>query len=180
MLPTPVLATNRDPATAREKVELGNTAFAMGRSFRARSSFTGLGVGASKIIKVISPIDFDLTALMISVDSGNIRYESLTNVTDNDNFSALTTAFNKNTRSDAPAYTQQLVLSEDGTLDDISNEIILDTVTMRTGNEVDRFKVVRDPQDRRGYGAATFYFRITNLSVTSPVSGVLYVSWDEL
>jgi hypothetical protein len=180
MTPTPILATNRDPATAREKVELGNTAFAMGRSFRARSTFNGLAIAQSKIVKVVAPVDFDVTALMLSVDSGNVRYESLTGVTDNDDFTPLTTSYNKNQRSDAPAYTQQLVLFEDGTLDDVSGEIILDTVTMRTGSEVDRFKIIRDPQDRRGYGAATFYFRITNLSATSPVSGGLYVSWDEL
>ena len=74
-------SNDRDPEIGRVKVQAGSLALTKGMAFRAFQEFT-LTAGASLIIQVVSPIDFNITAIILSVSSGEVQYNSIGGATE--------------------------------------------------------------------------------------------------
>lgn len=172
----PILGTTRDPVTARLKVEDGNTALDLNRAFRAFQEFE-LVAGAELIIQIVSPINFDITGIVLSVDAGEVRYESISGATELTAFAPITTIFSKNTRSDAPIYTRVVTAGVGGI---ISGGLVLDVAKVKTGTNAQRFSIVEQAQGHRHVGAGTYYVRLTNTSNSQDASGIFYAHWDEV
>ena len=169
-------STNRDGDVGRVKVEDGNTSLTIGRAFRAYKEFS-LAAGSVETIQVVSPINFRLTSITLTVDSGEIRYESIGGATEVTAFTPLPTIFNKNTRDDMiPAYAGVITAGTGGTF---TGGSVLDVARIKTGTNSQRVSIVEQAQSVRDIGPGTYYITLTNSSGSSTATGIFYSHWEE-
>ena len=169
------LLTSFTPRFRRIKVETGNTSLTAGRAFRAFDQFS-LASGAVETIQVISPINFTLDDVILTVDEGEILYESYGLAAEGVAFTPLPTIYNKNTRDDVPAYTRQVTAAIGGTF---TGGVLLDVAKVKTGTNNQRVSIVEQAQGVRMVGPGTYYIRLTNTSNSQNSSGVFYSHWEE-
>tara|TARA_R110000824_G_scaffold183072_1_gene364085 strand:+ start:1551 stop:2096 length:546 start_codon:yes stop_codon:yes gene_type:complete len=169
-------STDRNGDVGRVKVETGSTSLTLGRSFRAYKEFS-LAAGAVETIQVVSPINFRLSDVILTVDSGEIRYESIGGATETSAFTPLPTIFNKNTRDDMIApYTGVITAGTGGTF---TGGAVLDVARLKTGTNSQRVSIVEQAQGVREVGPGTYYVTLTNSSGSSTATGIFYSHWEE-
>lgn len=170
-------SNDRDPDLGRVKTETGSLALSKGQSFRAFQEFSLIS-GASLVIQVVSPIDFIISAIILSVDSGEIKYTSIGGATEATPFTPVTNIFPKNTRSDIKEpYVGKVTAGQGGTY---SGGLVTDTAKVKTGTNAQRFSIVEQAQGERGVGAGTYYIVLENTSGSQAAEGVFYAHWNEL
>lgn len=153
------------------------TYYDLGASFRSYRDVS-IPTGESVIIKVVIPIDVEVTNLTLTVDTGTIRLRTLIAPTELTSFITQITPRGKNNllHRPFPYYTTQVQLYTDGT---ISGGVEIDLARLVAGNNANTSTVGGDIQNKRGVAAGTYYFELFNPS-NGTSTGVFYSNWDEL
>ena len=159
----------------RLKVEIGSVAFSRGLSFRAFNEFN-LPTGESYTIKIISPINFNLTDLLINIESGGVRYESILLPTSESGFIDPIEVRPLNIRNDKTEQNTASVTAFGG--GDIVGGVIADVALIKTGTNNQRTSIVDGGRTIRGLPPGTYYVRVT--ATSNSTIGVMYAGWDEI
>ena len=171
----PIVGTSREPKVARIKTEHGATAFALGRSFRAYTPGS-LGNGVEQAFEIVTPIDVDVTSIVLNVSSGEILYQGVILPDSATGFDEVRPVYKLNTRTDAgePSYAAQLTVTTGGI---IVGGVEIDQAVVRTGTNTQRSNIVEEAQGRRGAAPGTYYILLT--AGTNGADFTLYASWEE-
>lgn len=169
-----------DIDTMRLRMEIGQKAFFEGREFR---TFRSLSIPAPtntvQVIKAVVPLDIILYGLELSIDNGFVQCETVVGGVEGGAFSESLTAFPANTMSDRslPIYLPKVVLSAGGTL---TGGTVLDVIRLKVENASGSAASVGNaPQNQRGVGSGTYYFRLTNLAGAGATEGTFKARWEE-
>lgn len=179
--------TNTIPKTSdrlsnfdRVKVDIGQTGFFEGREFRSFKELNIPGTG-SYVIRAVVAADIILTELKLDIDSGWLRIATVLGGTPGGDFAETLPIFNRNNMSVGgnrrQAFVPQTLLTAGGTH---TGGTELDVLRVKTAGVSQQANTVgATTGDERGVAANTYYFRLTNLHATDPVTGTLHVSWEE-
>lgn len=119
----------QDTRYSRLKTESGSAAFEAQRAFRGGYEFS-IAVGARRVIKFSSPINFKLTFQDLSVDTGGIRLTVNSGVTPTGVYTAIQ-MFGMNRFLPVTGYVQQTSMSTGG---DFTGGTIVETIRVRAAN----------------------------------------------
>lgn len=172
-LPKDVWTSDKE-SFRRLRVDSAQTSFFEGREFRTFKEWS-TATTATYVIKAVVPINIVLFDLVISIDSGDIRVQTLVGGTEGGSFSETLPVIPANTMSSRPTpfYTSQVVLTAGGTHTDGT---LLDVLRVKTASNSNfSSSVGARPSDERGIGANTYYFRIT----LNDVIGTFKARWEE-
>jgi hypothetical protein len=150
------------------------TSFLEGRDFRAFHELN-IAQGATLTFEVIIPSDVYIESIALNIDSGHVEYRSFAGGTPSGTFTEIDTIFNRNTRSDVPAYTRQLTAAIGGS---VTGGVLTEVARVKTGTNNQRVSILEAAQTKRGTGAGTYYLTLENIG-SSAVEGVFYVNWSE-
>lgn len=162
----------------RLRVDVGQTGFFGGREFR---TFKELNIAASTtyVIKAVVPVDLILFGIQLSLESGHMRLATVVGGTEGGSFSETLPIFGRNNMSERPTpfYTPVVVLTAGGTH---TGGTEIDVLRLKTSaNTVQAASVTGEGGDERGVAAATYYFRLQNLSATDAIVGTFSARWEE-
>lgn len=162
----------------RLRVDVGQTGFFAGREFR---TFKELNIAASAtyVVKAIVPINTILFGLSVSIESGHLRLATVAGGTPGGTFSETLPVLGRNNMSERPTpfYTPQVVLTAGGTL---TGGTEIDVIRLKVNNNTNQAVTVgAEGGDERGVAAATYHFRLQNLSASDAILGVFSARWEE-
>lgn len=166
--------TSDNEGFRRLRVDPAQTSFFEGREFRTFKEWNSSTTG-TYVVKVVVPINIILFDLAISIDSGEVRVETLVGGTEGGTFSEILPVIPANTMTSRPTplYAPQVVLTAGGTH---TGGAVLDVLRAKTADNSNfASSVGARPSDERGVAANTYYFRITLSSVT----GTFKARWEE-
>lgn len=176
--PFDLLTDGGDGPNRRLRVDVGQTGFFGGREFR---TFKELNVATSStyVIKAVVPIDVILFGLKLAIESGHCRLATVAGGTPGGTFSETLPVFGRNNMSERPTpfYVPQVVLTAGGTHTD---GVEIDVLRLKANALTNQASTVgAEGGDERGVAAATYHFRIQNLSNTDPLVGIFSARWEE-
>lgn len=176
--PVDLLTDGGDGPNRRVRVDVGQTGFFAGREFR---TFRELNIAASTtlVIKAVVPINVILFGLKASIESGQLRLATVAGGTPGGSFSETLPIFGRNNMSERPEpfYVPQVVLTAGGTHTDGTE---IDVLRLKANANTNQASTVgAEGGDERGVAAATYHFRLQNLSATDAVVGVFSARWEE-
>jgi hypothetical protein len=157
---------------------VGQTGFFAGREFR---TFKELNIAASEtyVIKAVVPIDVILFGLTVQTEAGHLRLATVAGGTPAGTFSETLPIFGRNNMSERPMpfYVPQVVLTAGGTH---TGGTEIDVLRLKANNNTNQASTVgSEGGDERGVAAATYHFRMQNLSATDAITGVFHARWEE-
>lgn len=162
--------------TPRVKVDVGQTGFYAGREFR---SFRELSIAASGslVIRVTAAVNTIVFGLEVTINTGELRLESVTGGTPGGTFNQSLPVIARNSMTDTPVYAAQNTLAAGGTH---TGGTLLDVILLKTNNNTNQANTIGGTSgDERGVAPAVFYQRFTNLSATDAITGVWRLRWEE-
>lgn len=146
--------------------------------FRSFKELNILGA-AVYVIKIVVPINTVLLGLELGIESGHVKVETVVAGTEGGLFDEVLPVrpVNNMTTRPIPFYTPAVVFSAGGTL---VGGTLIDVVTLKADtNSVRATSVGSMTADERGVSPGTYYFRVTNLGASDPVTGTLKARWEE-
>lgn len=178
----PVTSGNKS-GFERVRVDVAQTSFFEGREF-SLSDELNIPSSGSRIYKIVSPHDFVIWANNLHIESGHARMSLVYGGTEGGTFTPLTLhstngmslGTNRRRTSQAVGYAAQITVAAGGTLTGGTERDIL---RLKAGNVTVQATSVTDEFSERGFAAGTYYLRLTNLSITDPITGVLFIRWEE-
>lgn len=171
----------------RLRVDVGQTGFFEGRSFRTYFEFsasagTALAVGATRNFRFVAPVDFILQSQILEVDAGGMRVQAFINGVDGGGWTSVPViAKNRSPqRRVFPTgyYVGQITIDTGGTF---TGGTQVDVLRARSSSQTVAAVNVGAIQDaERFLPAGTYYIRIQPLSGVNDASqGVYSISWEE-
>lgn len=162
----------------RFRVDVGQTGFFAGREFR---TFRELNIAPSTtlVIKAVVPINVILFGLKALIEAGHLRLATVAGGTPGGTFSETLPIFGRNNMSERPTpfYTPQVVLTAGGTH---TGGTEIDVLRLKANSNTNQASTVgAEGGDERGVAAATYHFRLENLSATDAITGVFSARWEE-
>lgn len=163
----------------RIKVDPGQTSFHDGREFRTFYEFS-IPSNTSVYIQVNVGVDTILYDVSVSVDAGGIRLTTYAGATGVGTYSNPLAVLPKNTMSirSTPFYPTQNSLLIGGT--GITGGVAIDVIRVVAASATaQQTSVGSKAFDQRGVGAATYYWRLENIS-NSTATGTFSAFWAEI
>jgi hypothetical protein len=169
----------------RVRVDVAHTSFFEGREFR---TFKELNVasGSVYVIKAVVPVNTNLLQLELSLDSGFARIGTYVGGVEGGTFSEslpviptnnMTPGVNRRRTIVNGVYVNQNILTAGGTH---TGGTEIDVIRTRVASgATSRSSSVEGIAGERGIAPSTFYFRISTVSGTDPITGVLRARWEE-
>lgn len=178
------MTSSRYSGFERMRVDVAQTSFFEGREFR---TFKEIAIPASTtyVVKAVVPLNIILSKLGVSIESGELRLGTYVTGTEGGTFAEVLPLLPVNNMSlgvdkrkyNGIAYAPQVVLTAGGTH---SGGVELDVIRLKTNSNTNQSVTVGGAaSDERGVGAATYYFRLQNLSATDAIAGVFNARWEE-
>lgn len=179
-LPPELFTRPAHKRTRRLKVDIAQTGFFDGREFR---TFKELNIAAFGVyvIRAVVPIDIILFGLNVTINSGDLRLETLVGGAPGGSFSETLPIFGANNMAgapnrEAPFYVPVTVLTAGGTL---TGGTQLDVLRLKVNAITGQAATVGiGPTDERGVAANTYYFRLTSLT-NDAIEGVFRARFEE-
>lgn len=176
--PLDIMTDGGNGPNRRLRVDVGQTGFFAGREFR---TFTEINIAASTtfVVKAEVPINVILFGLKVVIESGQLRLATVAGGTAGGTFSGTLPIFARNNMTERPEpfYTSQVVLTSGGTH---TGGTEIDVFRLKVNANTNQASTVgAESGDERGVAAATYYFRLQNLSATDAVVGVFSARWEE-
>jgi hypothetical protein len=172
-----ILLTDRAGPSQRLRVDSGQTGFFAGREAR---TFKELNLAALGVytLQFVSPVNFIVQIIEISIETGILKYESFSGATPAGSYSETLPILKTNSMTEVPAvYTPQMVITAGGTVSGGTN---LDISRVRANAITVQATTVGSIEDNvRGYPPGTYYVRLTNISAMDPVVGTIKFRWEE-
>jgi len=162
----------------RFRVDVGQTGFFAGREFRTFKELN-IAISSTYVIKAVVPINVILFGLAVQAEAGHLRLATVVGGTEGGTFSETLPIFGRNNMSERPTpfYTTQIALTAGGTH---TGGTEIDVLRLKANNNTNQaFTVGAEGGDERGVAAATYYFRLQNLSATDAITGVFSARWEE-
>lgn len=168
---------------ARVKVDPAQTSFWEGREFHFLDEFS-IAAGATKVIKIVSPVDTVVYDILYAIDAGFIRAALCYGGTEGGVFSSPVHSHGANTMSLGPdhrayagvAYAQQVLLSSGGTHTGGTEIEITRLKTADNSNFASTFGMEAGLE--HGMAAGTYYLRIQNIGAGT-TTGTVKARWEE-
>lgn len=172
------LMTNRGGPATRVRVDVGQTGFWLGREFRTFKQLN-LATGTPYIVKVVSPVNFILQALDLTIESGTIEVDIYVGGTEGGTFSETLPVFGRNSMTDRPSpfYTPQIVITAGGTH---TGGTLLRVARLKVANATAQQQTIGiggGGGDESGNPPGTYYLRMT--AIETPVVGIINAYWEE-
>lgn len=181
----PNFTTDRYCGFERLRVDVAQTSFFEGREFRTFKELN-IATGSTYVVKAVVPINIVLFGLDVNIEGGHLRLGTYVGGTEGGAYSETLPVFNANNMSSGidrrknysgSVYAAQVVLTAGGTH---VGGTELDVVRVLASNATAHSQSVgAAPQDERGIAAATYYFRLLNLSGTDAITGTFKARWEE-
>lgn len=173
--PPKVLMTDSDGLYARMKIDVGQTGFFAGREARTFYEFNIIS-GASRVIKVISPVNTIVQNFSVELDLAEIRLELVVGGTEGGTFSTPLPIFKTNTMTTASNYVPQVTMSTGGTH---TGGTVVDLLTAISGANANKAVSTSGSENLpQGFAAGTFYIRLTNTDGNNAI-GIFRTRWEE-
>ena len=173
--PPAVLMTDSDGIYARLRVDVGQTGFFAGREFRVLHGFN-IASGATKVIKIVSPINSILYGFSVDLTLSQLRVELVAGGAESGTFSEALTAFKTNQMTTASTYASQVTLNAGGAH---TGGTVYDSFDVISGSNANKATVQQvDENQPIGFSAGTFYIRLHNTDGAT-AQGFLKLRWEE-
>lgn len=177
MLPADLFTGGNDVAR-RLRVDVGQTGFFAGRSFRTFYDFT-LAAGASVALKFVTPVDTVIEGLGFQTDASNVRMYALAGDAVEAgvfNVALPTVGANRMAARPQPYYTAQAGFTRGGTL---TGGTVLDVLHVKTSNQSNSSSTEATiAAGERGIAAGTYYVLLQNTGADS--AAILFkCRWEE-
>lgn len=179
-LPPELFTRPQHKRTRRLKVDIAQTGFFDGREFRTFKELSIAGMGVY-VIRAVVPIDIILFGLNVTINTGDLKLETLVGGAPGGAFAETLPIFGANNmvgapNRESPFYVPVVVLTAGGTLTGGTQLDVLRLKTNAVSNQASTVGV--GPTDERGVAANTYYFRLTSLT-NDAVDGVFRARWEE-
>lgn len=179
------LMTDKNGASARLRVDPGQTGFFAGKMFRSYLESVIPVAGPAVSARFTSPVDFILWSQSITVTQGALRVEIFTGaVTPSGVWTALPViGVNRMSERPTPFYSPQVIVETGGSF---TGGTAVDLMMVRSpanqGNSSSA-NVGADQQNERGLPAGTYYIRFSTLTggvtVTDAAQMIYAIVWEE-
>lgn len=173
--PPAKLMTDGDVDNARLRVDVAQTGFFAGREAYTFRKFN-IAIGATEVIKVVSPIDTIVQTFGASLTLAQIRIELVVGGTEGGTFSNALPVNRTNNMAVAPAYTPQVTMAAGGTH---TGGTVVDMIELVAGSPATLAQEVTASEDYPlGFPAGTYYVRIINTDGAA-AEGIFRARWEE-
>jgi len=173
--PPKVLMTDDDGDYARMRVDVGQTGFFAGREVFMFHEFS-IASNASRVIKVVAPIDTIVQRFSVDINLAEIRVELVVGGTEGGTFNNSIPVFRTNTMSTASSYTPQVTMAYGGTH---TGGTVVDLLVAVSGdkpkNAVEASASENYPV---GFPAGTYHIRLINTDGAT-ATGIFRARWEE-
>lgn len=174
----PDLMTDKNKDSRRLRVDVGQTGFFAGRSFRTFKEYT-IPTATAVVIQITVPVDIILEGMGIQVDDGHIHlYAYAGDATPSGSFSNSLPVIGANRMLSRPApYYTSVVTAADG--GSITGGTLLDVLSVKTVNSSNQ-STTQDAAvaGERGLPPGTYYIKLLNTS-TGDASVIFKARWEE-
>lgn len=159
----------------RLRVDVGQTGFFAGREFKTFYEFA-IASGASKVIKVVAPIDTIVQAFGIELDLAELRVELVVGGTEVGTFGTALPTFKTNSMSTASNYVGQVTMAVGGTH---TGGTVVELLTLLSGANANKAVASSASEESPlGFAAGTYYIRLINTDGNT-ASGIFKARWEE-
>lgn len=173
--PPKVLMTDGDGTYARLRVDVGQTGFWAGREAFIAHEFS-VATGASRVIKVVAPVNTIVQRFSVELDIAAIRIELVSGGTESGTFSTAIPVFKTNMMSTASPYTPQVNMHYGGSH---TGGTVVDLLTAISGDKLQKATAASAAEDYPvGFAAGTYYIRIINTDGAT-AEGIFRARWEE-
>jgi hypothetical protein len=173
--PPAKLMSDNDGTYSRLRVENGQTGFFAGREFRALYEFS-IASGATKVIKVVAPVDTIVQMFMAEIELAELRVELRVGGTEGGTFNTAVPIFKTNTMSTASNYTGQVTMNVGGTH---TGGTLVDLILLKSGtNQNKAVQQTASDELPNGFSAGTFYIKLINTDGAT-AAGIFRARWEE-
>jgi hypothetical protein len=173
--PFDLLTDGGDGEYRRLRVDVGQTGFFAGREAYTFHEFS-IATGASRVIKVVSPVNTIVQRFSIELDLAAIRLELVAGGTEGGVFDAPLPIFKSNTMTTASTYTPQITMVYGGSH---TGGTVVDVLTAISGDKLQKSTAATATEDLPvGFAPGTYYIRIINTDGAT-ASGIFRARWEE-
>lgn len=160
---------------ARLRVDSGQTGFFAGREARTFYEFS-IASGASKVIKVVSPVNTIVQSFSLETFLAEIRTELVVGGTEGGTFSTALPILKTNTMSTTSSYMPQVTMNVGGT--HTGGTVVDLLISISGANKNKSISASATENLPQGFSAGTFYIRLINTDGAT-ASGIFRARWEE-
>lgn len=172
------LMTDKNGTSRRLRVDVGQTGFFAGRSFRTFYEFS-LTAGTSRTFKIVTPVNTIIEGYGFTTDASTVKlYTIAGDATEGGTFNVTLPKFGANqmTERPTPYYESQLAVTTGGTA---TGGTTLDALVIKTSNNTNQASTSDAiSQGERGIPPGTYYLRLDNVGADT-ANILVKARWEE-
>jgi hypothetical protein len=174
------LMTSTVETHRRVKVDQDDTSYSFGTQFRI--SFPLIISATPIVIKVVSPIDFELIEQSVETHQGGFAFEAFRDVqgAETGTFDAVVPAYKNNSQTTASEYTGQITLDTGGGFTPSAGQVPVETINVLSASaNAQKSTSIVGANGKRGLPAGTYYLRFTRIGSSGDTLGVYALIYNE-